>query len=383
MAAIEGRQSPAKGEHAPPVAEDKPARARAGDVKPQSAPPTDGENRARRRRPFIIALVAVVVLAGLVAGAVWWLNARQYESTDDAFIDTRTVQVSAEVAGAITDVSVTDNQFVNAGTALVRIDRRNYQAALDQAKAQLEVVRANVANLGAQIDAQQAKIDQAHKQVAEAQAALTYSEQQNQRAQALVKNGSGTVQQSQQAASDLMQKQAVFAGAQANAVAAEKQLTVLRTQQKSAAAEVDAAKAALAKAGTDLDRTVIKAPVAGRIAKLTAAKGGYAQPGEALMVVVPRAVWVTANFKETQLVDMRPGQPVDIVIDAYPGRVFHGRVDSIQAGSGTAFSLLPPENATGNFVKVVQRVPVKIVFDKPPGVYLGPGMSVEPAVKVR
>jgi membrane fusion protein (multidrug efflux system) len=136
-------------------------------------------------------------------------------------------------------------------------------------------------------------------------------------------------------------------------------------------------------AQTNLDRTVIHAPEDGRVAKLTAAKGAYAQPGQSQMVLVPRNVWVTANFKETQLSDMRVGQPVDIEIDAYPDKTFHGYVQSIQAGSGTVFSLLPAENATGNYVKVVQRVPVKIVFDKPPGVYLGPGMSVVPDVKVR
>ena len=133
----------------------------------------------------------------------------------------------------------------------------------------------------------------------------------------------------------------------------------------------------------NLARTIITAPVAGRVTKLTAAKGGYAAVGQALMMFVPREFWVTANFKETQLNLMRPGQPVNIAIDAYPGRTFAGHVDSVQSGSGTAFSLLPAENATGNYVKIVQRVPVKITFDKRPDVLLGPGMSVVPTVKVR
>jgi membrane fusion protein, multidrug efflux system len=382
MALLEGKQGQAKGEQPQPAAEGKPAHARPGTDKPQNMPPPAGTGRSRRR-PLIIAIAAIVILAGLAYGIVWWLNARQYESTDDAFIDTRTVEISAQVAGAITAVPVTDNQSVTPGMPLVRIDERNYRAALEQAEAQREIARANIANLAAQIDAQKAKIDQAQRQATQAQAALQYSRQQDERAQALLKNGSGTVQQSQQATSDLTQKTAAYAGAQANATAAEKQLAVLRTQQQSAAAQVDAAQAALDKARSDLDRTTIVAPVAGRVANLTAATGDYAEPGTALMAVVPRHVWVTANFKETQLTDMRPGQPVDIEIDAYPGSVFHGRVDSIQAGSGTAFSLLPPENATGNYVKVVQRVPVKIDFDTPPDVYLGPGMSVEPSVKVR
>jgi membrane fusion protein (multidrug efflux system) len=139
----------------------------------------------------------------------------------------------------------------------------------------------------------------------------------------------------------------------------------------------------LTQARTNLDRTTVRAPEEGRVAKLSAARGAYTQPGQVQMMFVPRRVWVTANFKENQLADMRVAQPVDISVDAYPGKTFHAHVDSIQPGSGTVFSLLPAENATGNYVKVVQRVPVKIVFDEPPDVYLGPGMSVEPSVRVR
>jgi membrane fusion protein (multidrug efflux system) len=158
---------------------------------------------------------------------------------------------------------------------------------------------------------------------------------------------------------------------------------VLRTQRAVAQGQLEQAKAAHDLAEANLARTAIKAPTAGRITKLTAAKGDYAQIGQSLMMFVPLEVWVAANFKETQLADMRPGQPVEIHVDAYPGRSFRGHVASIQDGSGAAFSLLPPENATGNYVKVVQRIPVKIVFDQEPDVYLGPGMSVIPYVKVR
>lgn len=150
-----------------------------------------------------------------------------------------------------------------------------------------------------------------------------------------------------------------------------------------AVGRLDQARAVKGQAETNLSRTTIRAPVVSRVTKLSAAKGNYVVPGQALMMLVPPEVWVTANFKETQLNLMRPGQPVDLRIDAYPGRTFAGHVDSIQAGSGAAFSLLPPENATGNFVKVVQRVPVKIVFDSTPDVLLGPGMSVVPTVTVR
>jgi membrane fusion protein, multidrug efflux system len=324
-----------------------------------------------------------VLLAGAAGALIWWLNARNYESTDDAFIDARTVAISAQINGAITEVPVDDNQAVEAGTPLARIDDRDFRAALAQANAQIDQANAAIANLDAQLDAQQARIDQAQKQVSEAQAALTFSQQEDARAQALFQRGAGTQQQAQQTASNLRQNQAAFDAAQANLVAAQKQVGVLQTQRQISAGQLEQANAAKEQADANLSRTVIVAPAAGRVTKLTAAKGVYAQTGQSLMMFVPREVWVTANFKETQLADMRVGQGVDISVDAYPDRPLHGHVDSIQSGSGAVFSLLPPENATGNFVKVVQRVPVKIVFDQPPDVYLGPGMSVVPDVKVR
>jgi len=322
----------------------------------------------RQHRTLATLLIvggAVMVLAIFL----WWLHARNYESTDDAFIDTRTVQISAQVAAAIVEVPVTDNQVVEAGVELVRLDDRDYIATRDAAQA-------SVANLKAQLAAQKAKIDQAEKQAAQAQAALTFAEQENDRYQLLAKQGTATVEQAQQYHSNLLQVEATFAAAQANAIATDKQDPVLQAQLQNAQAQLEQAEA-------NLSRTIITAPVAGRVTHLTAAKGGYAAVGQALMMFVPRDMWVTANFKETQLDLMRPGQPVTIDIDAYPDRTFQGHVDSIQSGSGTAFSLLPAENATGNYVKIVQRVPVKIVFDKLPEVLLGPGMSVVPTVKVR
>jgi membrane fusion protein, multidrug efflux system len=191
------------------------------------------------------------------------------------------------------------------------------------------------------------------------------------------------VQQAEQAASNLRQAQANFLAEKAALEAAQRQIAVLKAQEMAAVAQLEQARAAEQQADTNLSRTTISAAISGRVARLTAAKGSYAQVGQTLMMFVPLDLWVTANFKETQLTDMRPGQLVDVNIDAYPGRVLRAHVESIQPGSGTAFSLLPAENATGNFVKVVQRVPVKIVFDRPPDVYIGPGMSVEPTVKVR
>jgi membrane fusion protein, multidrug efflux system len=352
-----------------------PSFADAGNVGPW-------RQRFRKRRGFVLPLVIGGIIAAILL-AGWWLHARNYESTDDAFIDTRTVQISAQVAAAIVDVPVTDNQLVDAGTELVRLDDRDYVAQRDQAQAQVNQAQASVDNLTAQIAEQQAKIDQANKQVVQAQAALTFARQQAERYQQLASKGSGTVEQAQQYASNLQQSDAGLAAAQANATATEKQIGVLQAQRDLAFGQLAQARATLEQANANLTRSIITAPTAGRVTKLTAAKGGYAAVGQALMMFVPREVWITANFKETQLNLMRPGQPVDIVIDAYPGRSFAGHVDSVQSGSGTAFSLLPAENATGNYVKIVQRVPVKITFDKMPDVLLGPGMSVVPTVKVR
>ncbi len=322
--------------------------------------------RERRGLVLLIVVISAVLLVGIL---LWWLNARQYESTDDAFIDARTVQISPQIGAAIVDVPVNDNQVVEQGAVLARLDDRDFVAQRDQAAA-------SVANLQAQIAAQQAKIEQADKQVTQAEAALTFAQQQDNRYQQLARQGTATVEQSQQYKSSLLQSQASYAAAQANAVATAKQIPVLQAQLQSAQAQLE-------QATTNLSRTIITAPMAGRVTHLTAAKGNYAAVGSALMMFVPREVWVTANFKETQLDLMRPGQPVDIAVDAYPDKTFKGHIDSVQSGSGTAFSLLPAENATGNFVKIVQRVPVKIVFDDPPDVQLGPGMSVVPTVKVR
>jgi membrane fusion protein (multidrug efflux system) len=342
-------------------------------VSDRAANPAAGATKSRRlwlrERRGLVLLIAVISGVLLLALLLWWLHARQYESTDDAFIDARTVQISPQISAAIIGVPVNDNQVTEQGAVLVRLDDRDFIAQRDQAAA-------SVANFEAQIAAQQAKIEQARKQMTQAEAALTFAQQQDNRYELLAKQGTATVEQAQQYKSSLLQNEAAYAAAQANTVATEKQIPMLEAQLKSAQAQLE-------QANTNLSRTTIRAPMPGRVTHLTAAEGNYASVGTALMMFVPREVWVTANFKETQLDLMRPGQPVDIAIDTYPDKTFKGHVDSVQSGSGTAFSLLPAENATGNFVKIVQRVPVKIVFDKPPDVLLGPGMSVVPTVKVR
>jgi membrane fusion protein (multidrug efflux system) len=268
--------------------------------------------RSHRRRRLLLVLAVIVVIALAVAGYVWWQYARQFETTDDAFIDTRIVTISPQIAGAIVDVPVDDNQSVDAGAVLARIDERNYRAAFDQAKAQVDQAQATIDNLVAQVAAQQAKIDQAAKQVTEAQGALDFSQQENTRYQGLLRTGSGSEQRAQQAASDLIQKQAAVGSAQANLEVTNRQIEVLKTQQEEAQAQLEQAKANQDLATANLDRTVIHAPVAGRVAKLTAARGQYAVAGQAVMMFVPRDLWITANFKETQLDAMRRGQSVDV-----------------------------------------------------------------------
>jgi len=271
---------------------------------------------------------------------------------------------------------------VKNGDLLATIDPRNYKAALDQADAQIRQDEATAKNLDAQISAQKAQIDQAAQQVTEAQAALKFATDENARYQDLVQKGAGTVQRAQQASSDFNGKQAALDAATASKVVAERQIDVLNAQKAGALAQLDEAKAQKDRADADMQRTELRATVDGRVTKLTAAVGALAAPGQSIMIVVPLDIWVTGNFKESQLADMRVGQPVDISIDAF-GKSFPGHIDSVQAGSGTAFSLLPAENATGNYVKVVQRIPVKITFDRRPEVELGPGMSVVPTVTVR
>lgn len=354
----------------------------AGQDAGDGAKPRGGLRGIIGRHPLASIGVGVLLVAVIAATIIWYLDARHYESTDDAFVDGRPVLVSPQVTGNIVAVAVTDNQLVRNGDLLAKIDPRDYQAAVDQADAQIRQTEATLKNLDAQTTAQQAQIEQATKQVTEAQAALQFSQDENTRYQDLVRTGAGTVQRAQQARSDLDSKQAAFAAANAAVIAAKAQISVLAAQKDAASAQRDQYRAQKAQAEANLGRTELHATVDGRIAKLTAAVGALASPAQALMVVVPLENWITANFKETQLALMRVGQPVSVEVDAF-GRTFPAHVDSIQSGSGTAFSLLPAENATGNYVKVVQRVPVKIVFDQPPDVELGPGMSVVPTVTVR
>jgi membrane fusion protein (multidrug efflux system) len=330
----------------------------------------------------VILGLLLLILSG-AAGYLYWDYASHFESTDDAFIAARQFAIAPKVSGYITAVAVTDNQHVVAGDVIARIDERDFRVALEQAKAQVASAQAGIQNIDAQISTQEAHIASNQAQVDQVQAALVFARQQATRYQDLAQKGYGTVQNAQQFTSQLNQQQAALQTAQANLRLAQRQVESLKAQRESAVASLGEAKAQRDQAQLNLAYTVVKAAQPGRIVQLGAAVGEYAQAGSSLTMFVPDEVWVAANFKETQLDAMRAGQPVTVRIDAYPERTIHGHVASVQSGSGTAFSLLPAENATGNFVKVVQRVPVKIVLDNPPtDVALGPGMSVVPTVQV-
>lgn len=344
-----------------------------------------GESRAGlvRRHPvgILLSLVGLAILAA--GGYLYWEHASHFETTDDAFIDARQSAIAPKVSGYIVAVGVTDNQHVEAGVEIARIDSRDYRIALDRAQADLAAAEASVRNLEAQVAAQQAEISASQANVQQSSAALRFAQQEAARSQALVQHGTGTVQRQQQAASTLQQEQARRRGASEAVEAARARVQSLEAERANAQANVAKARAQVDKARLDLSYTTVTAAEAGRIVRLTAAVGQYVQTGASLAMFVPDRIWVTANFKETQLANMRPGQPADIRIDAYPNLSIRGRVLSIQPGSGTAFSLLPAENATGNYVKIVQRVPVKIALvGAPRGVTLGPGMSVVPTVRV-
>jgi membrane fusion protein (multidrug efflux system) len=331
----------------------------------RGAPP--GSNK---RKPLLV--LTSVVLIGAVIGLIVWFLGRGYESTVDAFIDGHIIQVSPRISAEVVAVHFDDNQEVAKGQVLVELDPRDYEVAVEKAEAQLVQAQAGVRQAQAQEAQAQAQLAE---QIAQSDiAAINYNRNASlyqQDAKAVAKQDVDTTRTSLDAAN------ATVAAAKAAEQAAESQIG-------SAQAAVNVAQAAVDNAELDLSYTRIFAAEAGRITRKTVEPGDYATAGQTLFSIVQHDVWVTANFKENQLKSMKRGQPVRIRVDAFPSRDFKGHVDSFQLGSGSRFSLLPAENATGNYVKVVQRIPIKIVFDEPLDVliHLAPGMSVEPRVDV-
>jgi membrane fusion protein, multidrug efflux system len=386
--ASDSREKPARARAVP---QERPGERRIVEVPPPRDDPQGDHDRERgdkppegllRRHSFAFVLALLLFIAASPATYLYWDYARHYQSTDDAFIAARQFAIAPKVSGYITAVPVTDNQHVAAGGVIARIDDRDYRIALDQAQAQVEAAQANIQNIDAQTRVQQAQINASQAQVDQAQAALVFAQEQAVRYQHLAQTGSGSVQNAQQYTSQLNQQQAALESVQATLKVAQQQIEALKAQRNSAEASLAQAKAQRDQAQLNLSYTTVTAAQPGRVVNLSAAVGQFAQPGTNLTMFVPDDIWVAANFKETQLDAMRPGQLVTLSIDAYPEREIGGHVASVQPGSGTAFSLLPAQNATGNYVKIVQRVPVKVIIDNPPiDVALGPGMSVVPTVR--
>ena len=346
---------------------------------------------ARRKDVLKRTAIGAVVVLGLAAagqyGTEYWRDGRFMVATDDAYVQADNTLIAPRVSGTISAVLIADNQPVNAGDVLARIDDRDYQTALRQAVADRQTAEAEIGSIDAQLVLQTAMIEQSTQQVAAAEAALRFAQQDHARYETLSRTGAGTAQTEQQTASSLAQRTAGLAQAKAALVAARQQVAVLQAARVKAAAQLEHFQAAEQQARLNLGYTVLKAPVDGTVAARTLRTGQYVQAGTQLLALVPLdAVYVVANYKENQLTHVRPGQPVTISVDMFPGLRMHGHVDSVAPATGLQFALLPPDNATGNFTKIVQRLPVKVVLDRAPGSAaerLRPGMSVEPSIDTR
>ncbi len=333
-----------------------------------------------------LALALTLGVAGAADFGYGYLTTGRYlESTDDAYVKADSTIVSPKVSGYIADVLVGDNQKVEAGQLLARIDDRDFQAALAQAHADVDASEAAVRNLDAQIALQQPIIEQQTADIAAAEANLKFAQEEQARYDGLMKTGSGTIQRAQQTDAAFREKAALLLHGKSGLFAAQKKVDVLTTERAKAVAQVDRARAVEQQAALNLSYTKITAPVDGTVGARSLRVGQYVQAGTQLMAVVPLdAVYVVANFKETQLTHVRNGQPVEIRIDSFHSTKLKGHVDSLSPASGLEFALLPPDNATGNFTKIVQRVPVKIVLDdRNLTGLLRPGMSAEPTVNTK
>ncbi len=338
-------------------------------------------------RSLLIASAALAALATAAdLGRQYWTQGRFEVSTDDAYVKADSTTIAPKVSGHIASVLVGDNEVVKAGQILARIDDRDFKVSLEQAKAQVEAAQANIANKQAALVAQQSAIEAAKATVALAQANQTFAEQDDKRYAELATKGFGTVQNAQAAASRIAAARAEVVRDTAGLMSATTQLEVVKAELAQAKAGFDSAMAAQDHAELNLSYTALTAPIDGVIGNRTLRVGQYVQAGTQLMAVVPsEAVYIIANYKETQLADVHAGQKVEIEVDTFPGQIFEGHVDSLSPASGQEFALLPPDNATGNFTKVVQRIPVKIVLDNgnPLSVVLRPGMSVYPTIDTK
>ncbi len=351
-----------------------------------------GDGPVRRRR-FTLKTSILILLAlggagyGLRFGWHWYTDGRFAEVTDDAFLQADKVTVSPKVGGFVAELNVGDNQPVRAGDVLARIDDRDSQVVLLQDQADLDKARASLEGVASALIQQGARIVEARADLANAKAALAFSRQEAKRYGDLVASGAGTTQRAQQASADLLIKEAAVDKAAAALDASEKQTDGLRSLEGAARASLRRSEINLSQAKLNIGYTVITAPIDGVVGDRSVRRGQLVQPGTGLLTLVPmgEAIYLTANFKETQVGAMHEGQRAAITVDAFGDHVFHGRIVSFAPGTGSQFALLPPENATGNFTKIVQRVPVKIALDggDPLIARLRPGLSAEATVDIR
>ena len=351
---------------------------------------SDTKTRFRPSRQAIKRAALTLVLTLGIAGAAdfgygYLTTGRYLESTDDAYVKADSTIVSPRVSGYLAEVLVGDNQPVTSGQLLARIDDRDFRITLDQAHADVAAAEATVRNLDAQIALQHPVIEQETADIAAAEANLQFAREEQSRYDGLMKSGSGTVQRAQQTDAALREKVAQLQHGKSGLLAAQKKVDVLTSDRAKAVAQLDHARAVDQQMALNLSYTRIIAPVDGTVGARSLRVGQFVQAGTQLMAVVPLdAIYVVANFKETQLTHVRNGQPVELTIDSFHGTRLRGHVDSLSPASGLEFALLPPDNATGNFTKIVQRVPVKIVLDdRSLTGLLRPGMSAEPTIDTK
>lgn len=372
---------------AQPARDDVRERGRPGESERGApAPPSAGKPTPwfRRRGVIVGGAVALVLLVALAA--LWWWHESGIETTTDAFLEAHVAYVSPQVAGQVTRVLVENNQLVHAGQPLVEIDSAQFRLALTQALAAQQQAETALGQATAGVAVARASLAQAGADLASARAAAVRAQQDLKRYQNLRRVNPRALARStvDQAIASARSATAEQRAAEQRVLSARAQIASAQAAVAGAHARIDTAQAGVAQAKLNLGYAMVTARIDGHIANRTVAVGTYVTPGEQMMAIVPLHLWVQANFKETMIAALRPGQPVSIHIDACPQADARGHVVSIQRGSGEAFALLPPENATGNYIKVVQRVPVRIALDTvPAGCVLGPGMSVEPTVRVR
>jgi membrane fusion protein (multidrug efflux system) len=338
-------------------------------------------------RKMLLTGAALAVLAGATwYGWDYWTVGQYLVSTDDAYVKADNTTIAPKVSGYLQQVLVGDNEQVKAGQTLARIDDRDFKVALDQAGADVAAAKAAIASKQAQLEVQQAVINAAKATIELDAANVTFAAQDNKRYTELAASGSGSVQNAQLAQSRIAGAQATRQRDIANLASALRQVDLLKAEIVQSEATLARAQALQNQAELNLSYATIVAPIDGVVGNRTLRTGQFVQAGTQLMSLVPASgAYIVANFKETQLTDVRQGQAVNITVDMFPGKPVHGHVDSIAPASGQEFALLPPDNATGNFTKIVQRIPVKIALDRTDnaGIALRPGMSVIPTIETR